>query len=274
MKGHEAQFWNTFRQIAENPVGRVLLYRLLIEIRRQNNGNGAQEAGIDVVNLDDRNGARTLMIKYNIEDGGGIYSWEYQDAEGGQNAEISCNFEALRVDDTEAIVTCSGSVQLEPPSGSCYTTTRPYYVTGTLFHEMMPWYQQLRDQERTTVEWGVEVNKLSETSLVCLFGYKKESSFNSWRTDTINVCDFRVICGGYSKDPTYHNGDDLSENVFRASKKQCMAFGHDNEISKEKSEEVDPIIRRVYDQLQKCLQTIIPTFVWNFVVGQAVYGVE
>jgi hypothetical protein len=36
-------FWRAFRQIAADPVGRVLLYRILIEIRRQGGGSGTVE---------------------------------------------------------------------------------------------------------------------------------------------------------------------------------------------------------------------------------------
>jgi hypothetical protein len=59
-------FWNTFRQIAANPVGRVLLYRLLIEIRRQDhnrNGCCADDVGQVITGIATRNRYRSINIR-------------------------------------------------------------------------------------------------------------------------------------------------------------------------------------------------------------------
>lgn len=45
----ERQFWETFRTIASNPVGRVLLYRLLIEIRRVDSVTGEGCCGENIL---------------------------------------------------------------------------------------------------------------------------------------------------------------------------------------------------------------------------------
>ena len=66
--GFEQQFWRTFRSIAEDPVGRVLLYRLLIEIRRVDDSNkGCCEDGITLppTDLTCRNKCRHLTVTHN-----------------------------------------------------------------------------------------------------------------------------------------------------------------------------------------------------------------
>ncbi|MDR0740654.1 MAG: hypothetical protein LBF34_03010 [Puniceicoccales bacterium] len=60
-------FMRVFRTIAANPVGRVLLYRLLIEIRRQdvaNNGCCEQGIVIKLAILLRRNNAREICITF------------------------------------------------------------------------------------------------------------------------------------------------------------------------------------------------------------------
>ena len=66
--GLRKQFWRTFRDIAADPVGRVLLYRLLIEIRRvDDSGNGCCENGITLppTDLTCRNKCRHLTVTHN-----------------------------------------------------------------------------------------------------------------------------------------------------------------------------------------------------------------
>ena len=67
MMAFENEFRSAFKKFAANPVGRVLLYRILIEIGRIQNNMGAVEQNVTISNSDlrNRNELRQLFILYN-----------------------------------------------------------------------------------------------------------------------------------------------------------------------------------------------------------------
>ena len=125
-EGFERQFWQTFRMIASNPVGRVLLYRLLIEIRRMENHRkfGLFEGGIKTVN---RNELRSIEIKYaNMED----FSFDEED-------------KCINFDPSDTTI---NTMTFDPTNQKVATALDGQDDTLDigLFHEMLQWFHCLR----------------------------------------------------------------------------------------------------------------------------------
>lgn len=260
-------FWETFRQIAEDPVGRVLLYRLLIEIRRQKDGKGCMD---NPMPSSIRNGARSLFIKYS-----NTVEWGYAPAIKFEDqlycSQISCFY---------------GEESMQLTLVTNIKSKKPYTETGTeslnkrtlcgLFHEMLHWYQQLRDHSRVALEQLENFFSAREHPLA-LFYYGEESSpLLSWGLKGPFCLDeLRVICGtaarnaglnrsslihprGDDLSKTYLEGDDLSENAFRLIKGLQMRFGHDccikaGHISEE-------VLQRASWIAHNCVRSICPNF--------------
>jgi hypothetical protein len=288
-------FWDTFRRIAANPVGRVLLYRLLIEIRRTQANNGVQEIPLlldDSINA--RNEARRVVIKYKENAGnnrtGGIFAWEY--TSNGGLPEIFCNFEPARPGvDLDLVATCVASANGETPWLPCkyYTSEyNRYDYAVSLFHEMLHWYQYLRDYNRSVAEFSYAIENIIPGTLASYLGYNRCSDFRSWwgaaASVGIRVDELRVMCGGGNEgigaNQNWHNGDDLSENVFLVSispaNLRYLCFGHSVPIPRCNRDVICGTIRRVlhnvYTNTTTCLQAIIPNWnnaSWRFVAGDA-----
>jgi hypothetical protein len=128
------QFWQTFRTIASNPVGRVLLYRILIEIRRQNAGIGTCGDGIvpGFHVLTARNLCRSIEIRYNLNRGNSF-------AIGAERT--------LRFDNS---VMALRSITLRIAAAELDTNLDPDNKTVDIpvFHEMLHWLHFLRHPQR------------------------------------------------------------------------------------------------------------------------------
>jgi hypothetical protein len=57
-------FWQLFRQIASNRIGRVLLYRLFIEIRRTDGNSKGGVAEMPSIHKNERNQYRSIRVGY------------------------------------------------------------------------------------------------------------------------------------------------------------------------------------------------------------------
>lgn len=238
-------FWKTFREIASDPVGRVLLYRLLIEIRRvDENLDGCCEQGI--VMLEDRNKLRCIEIRYS--DTGFAFN------KGGY----------INFDPSDTAV---NTMIFYSKSGKIATKLDPNsdLLSTGLFHEMLHWYHALRHLERynqsTLMDPAVYRYLLRSY-------YGDLSELYTW--GSINDEELRTILGAPNYDDLdqfalikegaffgklppngisingkflpiearFFNGDDLSENVFRLSIHInkgidcCSRFGHAGEINK------------------------------------------
>lgn len=244
----EGLFWQAFREIADDPVGRVLLYRLLIEIRRVDDaGNGC--CGDDVIlpmgyDPDERNNCRGIEI-INSNDG--------------------CAFDFMRCliefDLDRGIQT--GTLILDPNNNlTTQEENRP--CTIALFHEMLHWFHFLRHPSRfdrmgsenpcqfkyplrcyygnvgELNVWGgiidaeeiatilgspdLNLRNINALNLLALIPHK---AFSLRKTAVNNI---QVNINGVDQyipiSEQYLNGDDLSENAYRASQGQHMRFGH------------------------------------------------
>ena len=221
--GLRQQFWQTFRDIAADPVGRVLLYRLLIEIRRVDNATheGCCEAGINVADLNDRNDCRSVRIIDNRDNGFSFNSGGF-----------------IRVDFDPN----SGTSVLSLHNVGTITTeeeVRPCDVG--LFHEMLHWFHFLRNPDRFD-DGDNDDPDAFKYSLRCYYGDQNELGMwggsmngeeiaNILGTPNHNDLRYQHFIDQNAFLAVPHNdgfltGDDLSENVYRISRNCHMRFGH------------------------------------------------
>lgn len=253
------QFWKTFRIIAENPVGRVLLYRLLIEIRRQTNA-GINCCGDDTFVTQGesdnyfRQNALTISVIDNINDG---LSFILPTKENSAKIKIGTKEKSTYVLNYEGSI-----LQLKSEVRS---------LDIGLFHEMIHWYHYLRDPVRFSKYSSKESENKFIFPLCCYYGnlvelnliwsgqhtadseeistilgvpnpYEK-SFLNMMLSDSfltkkdkrgndlpkeaqkrlINICGQNIFLAHHN---TFLNGDDISENVYRVSKNQKLRYGH------------------------------------------------
>ena len=243
--GFEQQFWRTFRDIAADPVGRVLLYRLLIEIRRSDDaGDGCCEDGI--VTVRNRNNCRCIEIRHSNE--GFAFS--------PRNSYI--DFDPTDTDINTMILdrrTHRVATRNDP---------QPDTLAIGLFHEMLHWFHFLRNRNRFS-QSNSEDPAVYRYLLRSYYG--DQSELYTW--GNIDDEEIRTILGTPDyRDPAqlnlinpeaffyarprnglrvnyrfflpqegrFLNGDDLSENAFRASIHLngyvChMRFGHGANIN-------------------------------------------
>jgi hypothetical protein len=279
-------FWNTFRQIAANPVGRILLYRILIEIRRiDDKKNGVQEYPIKSHSPDDscsRNNARSLEIIMGNDMSswiyiGGIKTGDYYNSRAQIKVFFPSNYQHYRryvVHKKEnnyytALVNATSFNELSK------------LIADSLFHEMIHWYQQLRDYTRFDIESNINIKSMNQNNLPIILGYALPlftGNIASWIAHTddgvlngqeVKVDEMRVICGAV-KNEFYLEGDGLSENVFLCSENLKMVFGHDAiiESNTQESQAAQNVIIATKNRAQLCVRTIRkqPTFEWGFSV--------
>lgn len=248
--GFEQQFWQTFRQIAADPVGRVLLYRLLIEIRRLDNAGINGCCGDEVVlprryNLTNRNNCRRIEIRYS-DDGCCFYGRRHRIE---FDTDVTIQTSILKLD--------AGKVTTEEDN-------RNYDIA--LFHEMLHWLHYLRNPHRFNESdsddplvfkyplrfyygnvnelsvWGGDVDAeeiatilgVSDLTLreVAYLNLIPNNAFLSARTQRTDIT-IRFHNGNQyiPNSEKFLNGDDLSENLYRASRSRngnlhYMRFGH------------------------------------------------
>lgn len=261
-KTTEDRFWGEFREIAANPVGRILLYRLLIEIWREVEGTaegGTEYWGAPIHN-EHRKAIRSIAIKRaDCRD----FVWHYN----GDERNITVNFSPL----------CKIATKVYK-EGDRYKTgwgTTP--ISVYLFHEMLHWFHDLRDPERYSEE---SAPYQSAASLLWLFYFSgstnayisKDKSNEAWGGDDFGrptqgklffkteelrtilgineetkvkvkeITEENTIIQLAAKNPHfsqvgYKQGDDLSENLFSCSlnhqffqheknKQAAMRYGH------------------------------------------------
>ncbi len=200
-----------------------------------------------------RNGARALLIKYSD-----TVEWGYAPAIKFEDqlycSQISCFY---------------GEESMQLTLVTNIKSKKPYTETGTeslnkrtlsgLFHEMLHWYQQLRDHSRVALEQFEDFFLAREHPLALFYYGEGPSPLLSWGLKGPFCLDeLRVICGSSKEVPTYLEGDDLSENAFRLSKGLQMRFGHDccikaGHISEE-------VLQRASWIAHNCVRSICPNF--------------
>ncbi len=314
--GFEQQFWQTFRTIAADPVGRVLLYRLLIEIRRVDPDNRNQGCcGADVLlpmlfDIKVRNNVRSITI----------YS-DKKCAFCQKNSSIKFMYDNAKTTRTLSVVSKGLTTQL---------TQRTTDIG--LFHEMLHWFHLLRNPIKKGDNKNYDNQGFSYATR-CYYGVpttatKRFRDAFTWRKkatepdsriingeeiatilgspdlrtdphayvfygrdlihpnafctsldakdDTRNY-DTITINGGRQyipKEYNFLNGEDLSENVYRASRGYSMRWGH---VSTKPIRSVSLLkppnrFRLAHKIASNCYQAITgnPPPNWLFVQGQAI----
>jgi hypothetical protein len=201
-------FIESFRKISSNPVGRVLLYRILIEIRRKNNSEGCQESPIIAPNfikrmeiLKTRNKLRRISIAN-------------ADSSAFRHINAVLRYHDIPVE-TTAIV---------EKNADHFTIARHETSADVgLIHEMIHWYHALRNYKRLTDELGLGNDKKS----LGMIGVGRiyytvgidDDLYDKWLIDdgkNISFEDMRTIFGSIEgENVEYLNGDDISENLYR-----------------------------------------------------------
>lgn len=252
-----ALFEREFCKIASNSVGRVLLYRVLIEIRRrivddrENNigvcENNAQIKSIQIAEslsdllesspefFDARNNVRNLKILW--AQNGCSFTANCFGIEGSGALRFSATNIQKQVVIGKLLYCGGGLVQL-----------RQSILTDDLFHEFIHWYHTLRDHLRVSNDLNSQGSyKLYEgigrvyypwTRIASDLQRKLASvSWSRYYEDanviSVNFEEMRTILGVDADCLEYLEGDDISENLFALSR-SCMTgsvlcgirFGH------------------------------------------------
>lgn len=224
----EKNFWKTFRVIASDPVGRLLLYRILIEIRRRSKKSPeglpekkdyASDKGI-ANHLTERNNTRHLVVAC---DNGNFNPKECKiSMMPGQ-----CKIHVVTISETD------GNFIIK-------TDAEGRSADIGLFHEMLHWFHHLMNTQRSYLEkCGFSKDKMPVFIKEVFYG--ENASFDvddsTWKTNCLNDInqeEMRTILGSpnseiknendlfssINKDTACHflNGDELSENVYRLSR--------------------------------------------------------
>ncbi len=235
----EILFWRTFRVVACDPVGRVLLYRLLIEIRRADTGD-RWCCGDRIETNDDRNNLRSLSIMFSEDP----FSFRY----ASHCINIDLNF-------TPAVST----LQFSSARHGVVVDQEECPLDVALFHEMLHWFHYLRHFDRVLSNksptgfkyalrcyygdlsdlplWGTTAPKEEDVATVLgspnyevptLLAFMKSDAFSKLTDKNM----LHIPASG-SKiwvpiSDRFFNGDDLSENAYRCSKHLHMRFGHND----------------------------------------------
>ena len=248
-------FIDDFRKIASNPVGRELLYRILIEIRRYKDKDGVRVGaiGADVLNrqsaplLKERNNCRKINIIWS--DDRGSFS---------QRGKIKYTKSRKKLTTLCELVGSNHPICLLERETSI-----------GLFHEITHWFHLLRCPNRFNLEAGGYDKQIKlhdstdQKTLGAYFWGGIASGFDdNWKVSAtpwvdhifdkghlvvrsyVNFEEIRTILGAPTETQYYHNniasdnptnntegyiylnGDALSENKYRVSLGAKIRFGH------------------------------------------------
>ena len=254
-------FIRNFYKIASTSVGRTLLYRLLLEIRRTDtkNNNGCIDNFIHKTlipeDLDKRNTCRSIKIitPYDTKSNSFNRGMKSINFYPSKDKKKTSTF-GVKKDDKIEIIKSSRTDDVG------------------LFHEMLHWFHMLRDPERKNREAQIQCKTNDKELLIskALMGSEKlelwigrEEKGNSSSELILKMEEVRTIMG-YTfnflitideKTISYFaeeviNGDDLSENLYRLCVGQQLRYGH---VTKET---MIPIkiadrVRKFYDEIMK-----------------------
>lgn len=245
-----ALFKREFRKIASTSVGRVLLYRILIEIRRhQENNEGCTESPI-VLSASDvfvRNTCRNLRIVY--RDGDFAFRPQGELAFSNAIADETVIGSAVRDTGYSKVILC------------------PDTVSVSLFHEMLHWYHHLRNVDRMNKEAGRVTKPHFHTHFLGKYYWGGlNSCANEWRgrlvseqpwlafsvifgpADYVNFEELRTVLGVTYRgsidqyQQNYLQGDDLSENLYRMCIGIPLRFGYGRDCFYEDTKVIDRVV--------------------------------
>jgi hypothetical protein len=231
-------FWSAFRNIASNPVGRNLLYRLLIETRRQDGIENKiaqmySKSGFVTSFKDLRKKALALRVKWTVND------FSINPFKG-----LLCFNERL----------CKIQYCNDAGRRDLYNiSVGPSNINVDLFHELLHWFHALRNPIRYFDEkFGFElpIEDLIRQHPFCsfLWGISRDTpqrdllgAIRTWNEHSnegyFDLEEVRTIIGfapqNSSFTDSWHNviatfepGDELSENLYRRSVGLPFRFGH------------------------------------------------
>jgi hypothetical protein len=214
--GFKKSFWKTFRVIASDPVGRVLLYRLIIEIRRKyrndveetlisrkyiiKGNTGSVENHIIQNNflepLERRNNCRSITIKS-------------ADSCAFSSLKQHIKFNNSNTETTSVVKTDEEGIETE--YAAC-----PADIG--LFHEMLHWFHYLRDYIRYSNDCEFDGSYCH--LMMCYYGnnelqtlFNKYNELFAWASIEYKEEEMRTILGT----PNYNNKEELNmfpPNVF------------------------------------------------------------
>jgi hypothetical protein len=248
-------FGGVFLKIASNPLGRVFLYRLLIEIRRQMGMQGCQEQAPSDANT--RNFARSVIIRNVDEDEWAYIPTDDPDGRREKHVPVICAyFDPQDRHPRQAIVGNVGNWHTELKDED-----NDEYLQSSLFHEMLHWYQELRDKDRFDRERFLPISRIQAHDIADEYSYyNKPIPYLSWGipfVTGVELNEIRVICGSNRGAPGYLEGDDLSENAFRRVAGYGVVFGHDGDNIGNSLVVEQNAIRAAYQNAISCLNEII-----------------
>ncbi len=230
--GKRDLFEREFRKIASTSVGRVLLYRILIEIRRHNHNNSIGEQEQILANLKrrqnlERNKQRSISI---------VWANDFSYTQDKSGIYISNRLTKL---------TCIGHISEKQK----ITYIVPVYDTIdiSLMHEMLHWWHVLRNIKRTQEERDNRNPENGSYNYHNISNYYfsqyywnglnwlskwngNEASILPWHFngEYINFEEMRTILGFSCTDSSKHylQGDDLSEDLYRVCVGKPLRFGY------------------------------------------------
>jgi len=261
-------FLQTFQVISSTSPGRVLLYRILIEARRTNGITGCMEKPLmeklsekEISFLQYRNSCRRISIEW--------YGYGNSFSINGPFIRFGVQFPYLRVPTIGSITDDYATIVLYPKTND----------TG-LIHEIIHWYHSLRDISRVVSEtqaekctylinqtdlgkyyWGILDGdniraKYSSIPWVRDYQYylkgEQKNEKNVRHKYTANFEEIRTILGSQKNIiDNYLEGDDISENLYRANTNQPLRFGHSLHTFYEDSRVVNKAISITLSNLKK-----------------------
>lgn len=225
-----------FLKVANNPIGKLLLYRILIEIRRisyncAQSGDCKEEQNYNLLR------GKNKSITF-VKD-------EYTIAYNERAGVIYIKFDWFNTNtDFQVVGKLEGNVFHIVTEGTCdeHDTT---FAHGDvwLFHEMLHWYHFLHDRA-TYDAYSASADNKPETITSHKIGqifYKdytssspdnlKKISAHQWLIDgeaeeeKVSYEEMRTILGG-DVNNVCTDGDELSENAYRIYARLPMRFGH------------------------------------------------
>jgi hypothetical protein len=241
------EFRRAFRTIASNRVGRVLLYRMLIEIRRTTMVDHGIMQIPDFAVLTKWGGQAVGLLKKRWKLLNLIIQWDVKDA---------CEINTINFNNNPRYYSAISS---EPAAGEELTIVCCMQLAipeQRLLHEFLHTFHKLRDFQRHDKEKsGYKRSDLANRD--CHYGYFWQFDNNTpyqtiisslpwstrWPEDiepllatlpnlaqelekSLAVEEIRTILGGVRND-SYLEGDDLSENLFLRSMNRPLRFGHE-----------------------------------------------
>jgi hypothetical protein len=247
-----ALFERKFRKIASTSVGRMLLYRILIEIRRHTaaGNNAGRLEGIitpPVIGMILRNSNRCISI----------YS--------GVKSSYNSNRQKIRIREINKRHTIIGKTTAHNDDGHTAIGTSESSIDISLFHEMTHWYHTLRDPKRKNKEvadFDDDDLNLRNYHLGAYYWSGLDNCITKWGADRMiisqngwgNFEEMRTILGvpyGGSVhqytggDNIYKEGDDLSENLYRVCIGSPIRFGHSRNDFYEDRKVINKVINAV-----------------------------